>query len=239
MHAVDTEHIWHPYTSMLGRPAMVAIKSTQGVRLRTYDGRELIDGMSSWWAAIHGYNHPHLLQALAKQASLMPHVMFGGLTHAPAARLIKRLTALTPPGLDQVFLCDSGSVAVEVGVKMSLQYWASLGKPGKARLLTIRSGYHGDTFGTMAICDPEKGMHGLFKGILTQHLFAPQPRARLASTCRAKCCVTTPASQTPCACRVWLQEDVRAMEDLLVEHHATIAAVVLEPIVQGAGGMWF
>ncbi len=154
------------------------VVAAAGVRLRLADGRELIDGMASWWAAIHGYNHPRLNRALEEQLGRMAHVMFGGLTHAPAIELARRLAGLAPAPLEKVFLCDSGSVAVEVAVKMALQYWQARGRPGKRRLLALRGGYHGDTFGAMSVCDPVTGMHHLFKGVLPQQLFAPRPACR-------------------------------------------------------------
>lgn len=215
----DRRHIWHPYTSPTNPLPVYQVVSANGVRLRLADGRDLIDGMSSWWCAIHGYNHPVLNQALSKQAAKMSHVMFGGLTHPPAIDLARQLIRITPPTLDKVFFCDSGSVAVEVAIKMAIQYWSSLHHPEKTRLLTIRHGYHGDTIGAMAVCDPATGMHHRFAGILSQHLFAEAPISRTDDT--------------------WQESDLSSFQQLLTTHHHTIAAVILEPIVQGAGGMRF
>ena len=170
--ALDQAHVWHPYSSMDNPPPAYPVASAEGVRLKLTDGTQLIDGMASWWCAIHGYNHPHLNQAMQSQIADMSHVMFGGITHAPAVTLAKRLVDITPLGLEKVFFSDSGSVAVEVAIKMALQYWHASGQAGKDRLLTVRNGYHGDTFGAMAVCDPVNGMHTLFKGVLPQHYFA-------------------------------------------------------------------
>jgi adenosylmethionine-8-amino-7-oxononanoate aminotransferase len=189
------------------------------VRLRLADGRELLDGMSSWWAAIHGYDHPVLNHAASSQLARMAHVMFGGLTNEPAVELCTLLAAITPGELNRVFLCDSGSVAVEVAIKMALQYWQARGEPGRTRLLTLAGGYHGDTFMAMSVCDPVTGMHHLFRGVLPQQLFAPRPGCGFGNAAR--------------------EEDVRAFAALLAEHRAQIAAVILEPVVQGAGGMHF
>lgn len=215
----DKAHIWHPYTSLVDPLPVYPVASAQGVRLTLTDGRELIDGMSSWWAAIHGYNCPELNRALRRQSERMSHVMFGGITHAPAVALSRQLVAITPPPLDTVFLCDSGSVSVEVAIKMAIQFWHSRGRPEKHRLLTVRSGYHGDTFGAMAVCDPVTGMHELFSGILPKHYFAAPP---------------------PCGFDVpWKEADIAGFKSLIAAHHHEIAAVILEPVVQGAGGMRF
>jgi adenosylmethionine---8-amino-7-oxononanoate aminotransferase len=218
----DRKVVWHPYASPDAGPGaapLFAVESAEGVRIRLDDGRELIDGMSSWWSAIHGYRHPQIERALKEQIERMPHVMFGGLTHEPAVSLCERLVAMAPEGLERVFLSDSGSVAVEVAIKMALQVWHARGRPERRRLLTIRGGYHGDTFGAMSVCDPVTGMHGLFEGSLTQHLFAERPTCRFEEPCE--------------------DSDIASFEALLSAHREEIAAVILEPIVQGAGGMWF
>jgi len=196
-----------------------AVASAQGCRIRLSDGRELVDGMSSWWCAIHGYNVPALNEAAAAQLGRMAHVMFGGLTHAPAVELARRLIGLVPQGLDRVFFCDSGSVSVEVAIKMALQFWSAQGRPERTRLLSIRGGYHGDTFGAMSVCDPVNGMHERFTAVLPRHLFADRPKSRYGE---------------PLAAR-----DIESFARLIRAHEGELAAVILEPIVQGAGGMWF
>ena len=173
--AFDRDHVWHPYTSMTDPAPTRLVTGASGVRLRLADGSELVDGMSSWWAAIHGYNHPALNAALAAQASEFSHVMFGGLTHEPAVRLAQRLVELSPVGLEHVFLADSGSVSVEVALKMVLQYQRGVGRPERTRMLTVRGGYHGDTFGCMSVCDPVGGMHSMFADVLPQQVFADRP----------------------------------------------------------------
>ena len=217
--AGDDAHIWHPYAPAPSSIAPHLVKSARGTRLRLADGRELIDGMSSWWAVIHGYNHPALNQAAREQLEAMAHVMFGGLTHEPAILLAEKLAAITPPGLSRIFFCDSGSVAVEVAIKMALQYWMSRGREGKKQLLTIRGGYHGDTFGAMSVCDPVNGMHHLFSEVLMPQFFAPAPQCRADAD--------------------WDDRDLEEIKNILEAHHQDIAALILEPIVQGAGGMRF
>ncbi|AOV18519.1 adenosylmethionine--8-amino-7-oxononanoate transaminase [Acidihalobacter aeolianus] len=204
---------------MIAPPPVYPVVSASGVHLTLADGRKLIDGMSSWWAVIHGYNHPRLNLALEKQIKSMAHVMFGGLTHTPAIDLARRLVALTPDPLDKVFLCDSGSVSVEVAIKMAIQYWQARGRPRKHRLLALAGGYHGDTFAAMSVCDPVTGMHHLFRGVLPQQFFAPRPGCRFGEP--------------------WDPDDVTEFAGLIGAHCDEIAAVILEPIVQGAGGMWF
>ncbi|WP_417534610.1 adenosylmethionine--8-amino-7-oxononanoate transaminase [Marinobacterium stanieri] len=217
--AFDSQHIWHPYSSMINPPAMFPVESAAGVRLRLSDGRELIDGMASWWSAVHGYNHPRLNAAAKAQIDDVSHVMFGGLTHTPAIELARMLVDMTPAPLERVFIADSGSVSVEVALKMAIQYWHAKGKPGKHRMLSIRNGYHGDTFGAMSVCDPVNGMHELFSGVLAQQLFAPRPETSFDST--------------------FNPEDIAELEQMLVQHQDELAALILEPVVQGAGGMRF
>ncbi|MDG4812126.1 adenosylmethionine--8-amino-7-oxononanoate transaminase [Hydrogenovibrio sp. 3SP14C1] len=215
----DQEHIWHPYAKMPADSAVIGISKTQGSIITLSDGKELVDGMSSWWAALHGYNHPVIQKAMIDQIETMPHIMFGGLTHEPAIELAKRLIKLTPEPLQKVFFTDSGSVAMEVAIKMALQYWISLGQPNKNKLLALKNGYHGDTFATMAVCDPDNGMHRLFTSTLTQHFFAPAPQMGFDIDSD--------------------NQDIAEFKSLLEKHHTEIAAVTLEPIVQGAGGMRF
>lgn len=214
----DRKHIWHPYTSMSEPLPVYPVASAQGAILTLEDGCELVDGMSSWWAAIHGYNHPVLNEAVTAQLSQMSHVMFGGITHAPAVALCRRLVAITPAPLECVFLADSGSVAVEVALKMALQYWQARGEK-RHRFITPRHGYHGDTFGAMSVCDPDNSMHDLWQGYLPNHLFADAPQCGFYDE--------------------WNSDDLTSMETLLAEHHKDVAAVILEPVVQGAGGMRF
>ncbi len=215
----DRKHIWHPYTSMTDPQPVYAVESASGVRLKLYDGRELIDGMSSWWAAIHGYNHPELNRAAKDQLEKMSHVMFGGITHRPAVELSELLVRLTPSPLEKVFLCDAGSVSVEVGIKMAMQYWFAQGNKKKQKLLTLRSGYHGDTFMAMSVCDPVNGMHEMYTQVLPQHHFAEAPTCDFHDK--------------------WDEKYIQDFKYKLEQNHQDIAAVILEPIVQGAGGMHF
>ena len=215
----DRDHLWHPYTSVLHPIRVWEAVGSSGSRIRLRDGRELVDGMASWWCAIHGYRHPALMRALHAQAETMPHVMFGGLTHAPAVRLGRRLLDMVPAGLECIFFADSGSVAVEAALKMALQYWQATGETRRTRIMTVRGGYHGDTLGAMSVCDPEDGMHTLFSGILPGQIFVPRPECRFDAP-------YDPASEC-------------AFAEALVAHSDSVAAVILEPIVQGAGGMWF
>lgn len=216
---IDRQHIWHPYSAMGSDLPVYPVVSAQGVRLKLADGRELIDGMASWWCAIHGYNHPEMNRALTEQLQSMSHVMFGGLTHPPAVELAKKLVELTPEPLQTVFFSDSGSVAVEVAMKMAIQYWHAKGEAKRQRFLTIRSGYHGDTFGAMSVCDPVTGMHSLFNSVLPKQVFVDAPQCGFGETCHAG--------------------DIAAFEQALIEHKNELAAVIMEPIVQGAGGMRF
>ncbi len=215
----DRRHVWHPYSSICSPPPAYPVVAARGVFLELAQGDRLVDGMSSWWAAIHGYNHPRLNQALRRQLDAVAHVMFGGLTHPPAVELCRQLVELSAPTLQKVFLSDSGSVAVEVACKMALQYWQAAGCRGKTRFLALRGGYHGDTFTAMSLCDPVTGMHHLFQDFLPRQLFAPRP---------------TPPFGAPCG-----EEDVAPLKTLLERHAEELAAVVLEPVVQGAGGMHF
>ncbi len=213
----EQEHVWHPYAPLEGAQPGLPVKSAAGVRLTLEDGRQLIDGMASWWSVIHGYNHPVLNAAAKDQLDRMAHVMFGGLTHRPAAELAERLIKISPKGLDRIFFCDSGSVSVEVAIKMALQFWQATGKTDKQRLLTIRQGYHGDTIGAMAVCDPDTGMHRLFNHVLPHHYFAAPPQCRTDDA--------------------WDERDISSLQSIVAQHHEHIAAIILEPIVQGAGGM--
>jgi adenosylmethionine---8-amino-7-oxononanoate aminotransferase len=215
--------VWHPYGALGGTPrdgrSPLPVVSASGVRLRLADGRELIDGMASWWCAIHGYRHPTLDRALQDQLSRMAHVMFGGLTHEPGVRLAERLLELAPDGLAAVFFADSGSVSVEVAIKLSLQFQRAMGRHRRTRLLTVRGGYHGDTFGAMAICDPLGGMHSMFTGALAEHVFAERPPDGFDAGLDPR----------------W----ARGVGELVARHAEELAAIVVEPVVQGAGGMRF
>lgn len=212
----DQRHIWHPYTSMTSPLPVYPVHSAQGCELQLASGERLVDGMSSWWAAIHGYGHPAISAAMKAQIDTVSHVMFGGITHQPAVDLCRKLVAMTPQALECVFLADSGSVAVEVAMKMALQYWQAKGE-ARQRFLTFRNGYHGDTFGAMSVCDPDNSMHSLWKGYLPENLFAPAPQSRFDGE--------------------WDEHDMVAFARLLAAHRHDIAAVILEPVVQGAGGM--
>ena len=213
----DKRHIWHPYTSAINPLPCYEVVGAEGVELTLAGGEKLIDGMSSWWAAVHGYNHATLNRAAHKQIDAFSHVMFGGITHQPAVDLCRKLIDMTPDGLNRVFLADSGSVAVEVAIKMALQYWACQGRSQKTKLIAPRNGYHGDTFAAMSVCDPVNGMHRLFQKNLIEHFFAPAPQTRFDQT--------------------WNADDVLPMREILEQHHHEIAALILEPVVQGAGGM--
>jgi len=217
--ADDKKHVWHPYSAIDSGLPIFPVKSAHGVRLKLADGRELIDGMSSWWCAIHGYNHPVLNKAITDQLESMAHVMFGGLTHQPAVELANKLVEITPDTLQSVFFSDSGSVSVEVAMKMAIQYWNTKEQPLKQKFLTIRGGYHGDTFGAMSVCDPVTGMHQLFADSINQQFFVDAPNRGFGETCSDK--------------------DMQAMKEALDEYQENIAAVILEPVVQGAGGMHF
>lgn len=215
---IDQNHIWHPYSAMHSDLPVYEVASADGVRLKLADGRELIDGMSSWWCMIHGYNHPVMNDALKAQIDKMSHVMFGGLTHEPAIKLTEKLVEITAEPLQHVFYSDSGSVAVEVAMKMAIQYWHSKGQPQRQKFASLRSGYHGDTFGAMSVCDPETGMHSLFNKALPKQVFIDQPRCRFGRSC--------------------IERNIIEMESVLRSNN-DIAALIMEPIVQGAGGMWF
>lgn len=214
----DLRHVWHPYTSLTHPLPCYEVASAEGVTLTLSDGRTLVDGMSSWWACVHGYRVPELDAAASAQLGKMSHVMFGGLTHAPAVELCRKLVEITPAGLDRVFLADFGSVAVEVALKMAQQYWHAKGTP-RSRFLSLRGGYHGDTFGAMSVTDPDGGMHELYQGFLPEQLFVEAPSCRFHAE--------------------WNEECVVELATLMADHHEEIAAIVLEPIVQGAGGMRF
>jgi adenosylmethionine-8-amino-7-oxononanoate aminotransferase len=215
----DKKHVWHPYTSMSNPLPSYLVESAEGVHIKLVSGEKLVDGMSSWWSVLHGYNHPKLNQALIDQTQKMAHVMFGGLTHEPAINLCKKLIDMTPEPLQKVFLSDSGSVSVEVAIKMSLQYWHSQGKSEKHKLLTVKNGYHGDTFAAMSVCDPVNGMHQIFESVLMKNIFAPAPQSDFYEQ--------------------WDANELIVLENFFKTHHNEIAAFIIEPIVQGAGGMRF
>jgi adenosylmethionine-8-amino-7-oxononanoate aminotransferase len=217
--ADDKQHIWHPYSSTHSDVSVFAVKSAHGVYLTLEDGRQLIDGMSSWWCAIHGYNVPALNHAITGQLDKMAHIMFGGLTHAPAVALCKKLVEITPGKLETVFLSDSGSVSVEIAMKMAVQYWQAKQRPVKQKFISLRNGYHGDTLGAMSVCDPVTGMHTLFSDMLAKNFFAPSPGCSFDEPC--------------------LAEHLEDLRLILEKYHDSIAALILEPIVQGAGGMKF
>ncbi|MFA0085899.1 adenosylmethionine--8-amino-7-oxononanoate transaminase [Vibrio sp. 10N.261.51.F12] len=212
----DRQHIWHPYTSTLNPLTCYPVVSASGVEIELENGKKLVDGMSSWWSTIHGYSHPVLNRALTEQADKMAHVMFGGITHEPAINVCKKLVSLSPASLEHVFLADSGSVAVEVSLKMALQYWHAKGE-SRPKFLTLSHGYHGDTFAAMSVTDPNNSMHNLYKGFLPEHIFAQSPTIGFHQE--------------------WNEDDIEDFANKLDTHHREVAAVILEPIVQGAGGM--
>ncbi len=217
--AFDAAHIWHPYTSLTHPLPVYAVESAEGCLLKLSDGRVLIDGMASWWACIHGYNHPRMNAAIAEQLSKMSHVMFGGITHQSAIDLSKQLVEMTPDVLETVFLSDSGSIAIEVALKMALQYWVGLEQPDRTQFVTVRGGYHGDTYHAMSVCDPVGGMHSLFASSLPKYLFADRPQIKFDQP--------------------WDESDFESLRSLVMQQEETVAAIVMEPIVQGAGGMHF
>jgi len=216
---IDRDSIWHPYSAMHSNFPVYHVISAEGVRLNLSNGKQLVDGMSSWWCAIHGYNHPEINKALELQLKHTAHVMFGGLTHTPAIKLTEQLLSIVPDKFDAIFYSDSGSVAVEVAMKMAIQYWHAKGKPERQNFVSLQSGYHGDTFGAMSVCDPVTGMHSLFSNSLTKQFFIEQPKCRFGESCASA--------------------DIAELKLTLEKNSQHIAALILEPIVQGAGGMWF
>ena len=218
-YAFDQQHIWHPYTSMTQSLPVYGVVSAQGCELTLDSGKVLIDGTSSWWSCVHGYSHPTIVAAMQQQLSTLSHVMFGGITHQPAIETSKRLVQMTSANLTKVFLADSGSIAVEVALKMALQYWQGRNQPQKQRIMTVKSGYHGDTFAAMSVCDPDGGMHTMFGNNVTKQVFIPAPTSKF----------NDPLNQT----------DTLALDAAFTQHHQDIAAVIIEPIMQGAGGMRF
>lgn len=216
---IDQHHIWHPYSAMNSDLPVYEVESAQGVRLKLTNGKELIDGMASWWCVIHGYNHPVINKALEDQIHKMSHVMFGGLTHEPAIELTRQLIDITPEPLQKIFYSDSGSVSVEVALKMAIQYWNARNQPKRQHFISLKSGYHGDTLGAMSVCDPVTGMHTLFNDVLPKNIFVEQPQCRFGRPCS--------------------DDQIAPLEEALKAHSDTVAAVIMEPIVQGAGGMWF
>ncbi|KFZ38811.1 adenosylmethionine-8-amino-7-oxononanoate aminotransferase [Shewanella mangrovi] len=218
-YSFDQQHLWHPYSSMQAPATVFGVTSASGVTLTLDNGQQLIDGTSSWWACIHGYSHPQILASMQQQLSQLSHVMFGGITHEPAIELGKQLLALAPDNLSKVFFADSGSISVEVAMKMALQYWQGRAASDKSKILTVRRGYHGDTFAAMSVCDPTEGMHSMFGANVAQQLFAPAPQTPFGEDCSAN--------------------DTAELAQLLAKQHHEIAALIIEPIMQGAGAMWF
>jgi adenosylmethionine-8-amino-7-oxononanoate aminotransferase len=215
----DNQYVWHPYSSTHSEIPVFAVKSAQGVYITLEDGRQLIDGMSSWWCAIHGYNVPELNHAIKQQLDNMAHIMFGGLTHEPAIKLCKKLVEITPEKLETVFLADSGSVSVEIAMKMAVQYWHGRQQSNKQKFISLKNGYHGDTMGAMSVCDPVTGMHTLFSDMLAKNYYIPSPECSFGTACNT--------------------EQLSDLISILKQHHETIAALILEPVIQGAGGMKF